>query len=158
MHHIAELDHLELDERSSFFNIMFLNGEYWGVYDTRQKADDADYTDYYYDQNEYEMDYIKCWGGTWAEYGTMAPWGPFVTFVTTNDMTIAANYDYVTDNFNTLSLIDYILVNTFSVCTDWLNSVSYTHLRAHETVLDLVCRLLLEKKKKIHHIINNLIL
>ena len=28
-------------------------------------------------------------------------------------------------------------------------SVSYTHLRAHETVLDLVCRLLLEKKKNI---------
>ena len=27
-------------------------------------------------------------------------------------------------------------------------SVSYTHLRAHETVLDLVCRLLLEKKKQ----------
>ena len=27
------------------------------------------------------------------------------------------------------------------------SSVSYTHLRAHETVLDLVCRLLLEKKK-----------
>ena len=31
-------------------------------------------------------------------------------------------------------------------------AVSYTHLRAHETVLDLVCRLLLEKKTKI---INN---
>ena len=29
-----------------------------------------------------------------------------------------------------------------------LGTVSYTHLRAHETVLDLVCRLLLEKKKK----------
>ena len=28
-----------------------------------------------------------------------------------------------------------------------LAPVSYTHLRAHETVLDLVCRLLLEKKK-----------
>src|SRR5665811_586374 len=26
--------------------------------------------------------------------------------------------------------------------------LAYTHLRAHETVLDLVCRLLLEKKKK----------
>src|SRR5665811_2124805 len=26
--------------------------------------------------------------------------------------------------------------------------INYTHLRAHETVLDLVCRLLLEKKKK----------
>src|SRR5665811_1286827 len=28
--------------------------------------------------------------------------------------------------------------------TDPTNPVSYTHLRAHETVLDLVCRLLLE--------------
>ena len=27
-----------------------------------------------------------------------------------------------------------------------ISAVSYTHLRAHETVLDLVCRLLLEKK------------
>ena len=30
---------------------------------------------------------------------------------------------------------------------DRQGAVSYTHLRAHETVLDLVCRLLLEKKK-----------
>ena len=29
----------------------------------------------------------------------------------------------------------------------WEPPVSYTHLRAHETVLDLVCRLLLEKKQ-----------
>ena len=35
-----------------------------------------------------------------------------------------------------------------------LDAVSYTHLRAHETVLDLVCRLLLEKKK-IHIITSN---
>src|SRR5664280_2959346 len=31
--------------------------------------------------------------------------------------------------------------------TQGLGTVSYTHLRAHETVLDLVCRLLLETKK-----------
>ena len=29
-----------------------------------------------------------------------------------------------------------------------VRAVSYTHLRAHETVLDIVCRLLLEKKNK----------
>ena len=35
-----------------------------------------------------------------------------------------------------------------TICTGTsVTSVSYTHLRAHETVLDLVCRLLLEKKK-----------
>ena len=31
---------------------------------------------------------------------------------------------------------------------DQAEPVSYTHLRAHETVLDLVCRLLLDKKKQ----------
>ena len=36
-----------------------------------------------------------------------------------------------------------------------LSSVSYTHLRAHETVLDLVCRLLLEKKKNTYYQKNN---
>ena len=34
----------------------------------------------------------------------------------------------------------------------FIQAVSYTHLRAHETVLDIVCRLLLEKKNKIYQI------
>ena len=41
---------------------------------------------------------------------------------------------------------------------DYVIAVSYTHLRAHETVLDLVCRLLLEKKKtntRITHLLMN---
>ena len=39
-----------------------------------------------------------------------------------------------------------------------LQPVSYTHLRAPETVLDLVCRLLLEKKKndRYNRCVNNL--
>ena len=35
-----------------------------------------------------------------------------------------------------------------SIALGTVEAVSYTHLRAHETVLDLVCRLLLENKKK----------
>src|SRR5450759_3100605 len=37
---------------------------------------------------------------------------------------------------------------TLRTRTIWRRPVSYTHLRAHETRHDLVCRLLLEKKKK----------
>ena len=47
--------------------------------------------------------------------------------------------------------IDELSENYFCVTYDIRGlgeSVSYTHLRAHETVLDLVCRLLLEKKIK----------
>src|SRR5664280_3015001 len=50
-----------------------------------------------------------------------------------------------TGRFSTQRRSDYDrLVSVF----DTYVPVSYTHLRAHETVLDLVCRLLLEKKKK----------
>ena len=45
---------------------------------------------------------------------------------------------------------EYELTHDFLAQRIQLDPVSYTHLRAHETVLDLVCRLLLAKKK--HHI------
>ena len=63
-----------------------------------------------------------------------------------------------TGSFITLSGVEYISGTTLQT-TSGVTTVSYTHLRAHETVLDLVCRLLLEKtknnkkkhkKKKIH--------
>ena len=37
-------------------------------------------------------------------------------------------------------------VITYKLAAHAADPVSYTHLRAHETVLDIVCRLLLEKK------------
>src|SRR5664280_2091182 len=50
-------------------------------------------------------------------------------------------HEYMNSNFYACSL------EMLSGLGD-MYAVSYTHLRAHETVLELVCRLLLEKKKK----------
>ena len=50
-------------------------------------------------------------------------------------------------------------IQDFPVHTDKIDPVSYTHLRAHETVLELVCSLLLEQKKGTHpHIAFSLML
>ena len=67
------------------------------------------------------VDFIKTWGGTWVEYGDDADWMPLVNFVTGQDMTDPDNYDYVTSVYNVMSLIDYYLLNSFTVCADWLN-------------------------------------
>ena len=48
-------------------------------------------------------------------------WDDFVTFVTTNPMTNQANYNIAKSQFNTGSLIDYFLLNSYVVCGDWLN-------------------------------------
>ena len=50
--------------------------------------------------------------------------------------------------------LEHRAANTAAIHATFNEPVSYTHLRAHETVLDLVCRLLLEKKKQpLQHII-----
>src|SRR5664280_1855324 len=53
---------------------------------------------------------------------------------------------FSTIQFTTLGLA--VPTNDFEISAVVHGAVSYTHLRAHETVLDLVCRLLLEKKKR----------
>src|SRR5665811_2557030 len=83
------------------------------------------------------------------------------------DVGKAARLIYVADSYDPLRTVypflptsykEYVgmplseIPDPFGCCSSYaehyLKPVSYTHLRAHETVLDLVCRLLLEKKKK----------
>ncbi len=118
---LSILGDLHLDERTSEFCVLYINGAYWGVYDFREKVDDIDYTDYHYDQPEGFVDFIKTWGATWEEYGSINDWNTLRNFVTTNDMTVQANYDYVLTQYNHMSLIDYFILNGYIVATDWLN-------------------------------------
>ncbi len=118
---LSILGGLNLDERKSEFCVLYINGAYWGVYDVREKVDDTDYCKYYYDQPAGFIDFIKTWGGTWTEYGSSADWNTLRNFITSNDMTVQANYDYVLTQYDHMSLIDYFILNGYVVCTDWLN-------------------------------------
>ena len=121
VHALSDAADLRVDERTYEPAILYVNGQYWGVYEIREKVDDSDFTDYYYDQDEFDIDFIKTWGGTWEEYGSRADWDALSNFILTNDMTVAANYDYVTERYNVGSLIDYTILHSWVVCMDWLN-------------------------------------
>ena len=62
--------------------------------------------------------------------------------------------DYITELVQRSDIVDvvqsYVQLRHRGRTHTGLCPVSYTHLRAHETRHDLVCRLLLEKKKLIH--------
>ncbi|MFN5325274.1 MAG: CotH kinase family protein [Bacteroidota bacterium] len=115
---------LNLDVRRGAKCIVYLNGNYWGVYDIRDNPDDHDYTDYYYGQDKFNLYYIETWGNTWAEYGGTAAlnaWNAFYSYAMGANMNDPAAYQYVMDRYDATSLVDYVLVNSFTVCSDWLN-------------------------------------
>ena len=124
VHHLSQLADLRMDERSTTSCILYRNGEYWGVYEMREKVDDHDFTDYYYDQDKNNLQYLKTWGGTWTEYGApnaQPDWNAFVNYVAANPMVNQVNYDQAKSEYNVGSLIDYFLLNSYVVCQDWLN-------------------------------------
>ena len=124
INHLSQLSDLRLDERSTTSCIVYLDGDYWGVYEIREKVDDHDFTDYYYDQDKDNLQFLKTWGGTWIEYGgpqAQTDWDNFVNFVTTNPMNNQTNYNIAKSQYNTGSLTDYFLLNSYVICADWLN-------------------------------------
>jgi len=124
VHTLAKLGGLDLDVRMSEKAVLYINGQYWGVYDIRERCDDHDFTEYYYGQDKYHLQYLLYWGGRWAEYGgqqAMDDWDNFYNYIMSLNMANPVNYQYVTDRLDEKSLVDYMLVNMFTVCSDWLN-------------------------------------
>lgn len=115
---------MNLDERKSSRCVVYANGQYWGVYAIREKVNDHDFTKFYYDQDKYHLYYLMLWGGTWAEYGGQAAfndWNALYSYIMTNNMADSANWSYVESQLDPTSITDYMLINSFVVCSDWLN-------------------------------------
>ncbi len=121
---LADRGNLHLDVRKSTRCIMYVNGVYWGVYEIRERPDDHDYTKYYYKQDKFNLQYVLTWGSTWAEYGgqqAIDDWNDIKNYILTNNMADASKYAHVDSVFNIKSLVDYYIVNSYTVCSDWLN-------------------------------------
>ncbi|MCB9191769.1 MAG: CotH kinase family protein [Flavobacteriales bacterium] len=124
VHTLARNGGMKLDVRAVERAIVFLNGQYWGVYALREKPNDHDYTEHNYDQDKYEIQWLSTWGNTEAEYGgqqAFDDWGVLRDFILNNDMSVPANYQIADDGIQFNSLIDYMVTNLNVVASDWLN-------------------------------------
>jgi len=121
---LANKNHMNLDMRRGERCVVYVNGDFWGVYSIREKVADADYTKYYYNQDKYHINYLLLWAGTWAEYGgdaAFTDWNQTKNFILGHNMSNQGNYETVKAQYDVKSLVDYILINSYVVCTDWIN-------------------------------------
>lgn len=124
VHTLSQKAGLKLDERTWRPCVVYLNGNYWGVYEIREKADDHDFTNYYDQQDKYHLQYLKTWGSTWEEYGApnaLTSWNSLKNYIATNNMGVPANFLNVDTLLNWESLVDYFVINSYIVNQDWLN-------------------------------------
>lgn len=117
---LSEKFDLEVDVRRFKNAITYINGQYWGVYESRERVD-RDYTEYYYNNGEKDVDMLAYWGGLQVEEGSDTAWVNLFNYIVANPMTNQNNYNYVMQRFNGMSLIDYFVLNTYTVNSDWLN-------------------------------------
>lgn len=115
------MDHgLHLDGRKYEPCVLYVNGQYWGLYELRERVD-KDFTEFYYNQSKKDVDIIRYWGGLIIDEGTYGGWDSLYNFIMANNMTVQVNYDSVINRLDPLSLIDNFCLNTYINNSDWLN-------------------------------------
>lgn len=107
--------------------VLFLNGEYWGVYHMTEKYDEH-YIEHYYgvDKGELIDDIIMIKNGsveTGVEADYYVSYSEMMEFVTTADMEVEENYQKACELLDIESFIDYFAVEGYIArCGDWPSS------------------------------------
>ncbi len=118
---LAQTAHMHVDLRTNDHCALYINGQYWGLYEIREKVNDPDYTNYYWNQKEDDLDMLSYWGSLNIRYGSDADWIDLYNYIMGNDLSVTANYSAVDARLDIGSTIDYMIINTWSVNSDWVN-------------------------------------
>jgi len=113
----VEVGNLDVDYQAYQAVQMFMNGEYWGVYNLREKKG-KDYLRSNYPNLGKKMDIIS----TSIKLGNRKDYDNLRSYVKSHDLSIANNYTEVLNKVDENSFIDYMSIMIYSANTDWLDS------------------------------------
>lgn len=114
------VSHLNFDTQAYRPTIHFLNGEYWGIINMRERYD-KHYFLRNYSIEEDELDYLSGDGRieTGINEGDNVHWNELFSFIEENDLQVEANYEYVKTQIDTENFTDYYVSNIYFRNTDW---------------------------------------
>lgn len=96
--------------------IVFINGEYWGIYTLEESPDERYLEDHYHVDLE-QVNVIKYWGLT--QHGDGMDWWIFYNWMKTADLNQPEDLTEACSHVDTSNFTDYILFETFSANLDW---------------------------------------
>lgn len=106
---------LDIDVMDGIPVVVYINGEYHGLYNLRERFD-IDYIVNHYGSNPEDVDMIK--GNKTILYGSLADYNALKAYVTTHDLSVKEYYDYVCSQVDIESLMNWWAMESFLVNTD----------------------------------------
>ncbi|HVO73303.1 MAG TPA: CotH kinase family protein [Ignavibacteriaceae bacterium] len=96
--------------------VMYLNGQYWGINNIREKVNDQ-FLLMHYNVDKKDLDHIddsyRVLSGDSADYVNL------LNFADANNLSDASNYNYVASRINIDDLIDFIIVQDYIANSSW---------------------------------------
>ncbi|MFN6946946.1 MAG: CotH kinase family protein, partial [Cytophagaceae bacterium] len=113
------VSHLTVDQQAYRPSIVFINGEYWGVHNLRERID-RHYLASHYGLDEENFTILS--GGGWMDEGDPGDeehYTSMISYISTNDPADPAVYEYVQERIDPENFIDYQAFKIFINNTDW---------------------------------------
>ncbi len=108
--------HTDLDLQYYQPVLLYINGEYWGVHNLRERMSPK-YVEDNYGYNEDEITMLEAWGtlivGDQSDFNTLD------TEISSTDMSVQANFDQYIQNFDYNSYIDHFAFQNYIANWDW---------------------------------------
>ena len=121
MHSIVST--LDLETQAYRPSVVFLNGEYWGIHNIREKINE-NYLAQHHDINPDNIDFLE--KNRTVIAGDAAHYNAMMDFLNNNDMSLLENFNYIETQMDIENFISYALSQIYFDNTDWPgNNIKY---------------------------------
>lgn len=116
MYQASLLSHLQTATQAYQPVLVYLNGEYWGLYNLRERIDQH-YIETYYGIDRDEIDIVEITGE--ANHGTNEAFHEMLEFFIDTDLSIEENYQEALKLIDINSFLDHYVTQIYGANTDW---------------------------------------
>ena len=99
---------------------LYINGLYWGIYETSERVDEAWCADHLGGlESDWDVIAPDITTPIQLKAGTLAAWSNLSTLVNTPDLSVQANYDAIAAQVDLQNFVDYYLLHIHGDAEDW---------------------------------------
>lgn len=119
--------HLNFETQDYQPSVVFLNAEYWGIFNIRERFD-TKYFERVYNVDEDDLDYLEA--NSIVDEGDASHYNSMLDFIENNSLSDQANYTHVNTMMDVDNFIDHFITNIYIANTDWPhNNIEYWRKR-----------------------------